>query len=329
MDLQKIYTTRRTIFVTSDEGLNYATANRCFSSDSDICKELGFTESERRTFVKRSQRLYNSFVKNGFMPYEPIKAFDLNGMLYIADGQGRMQALMLYNANHEEKISIPCDVYKISSYEEMMDAIRLMNSFKTNWTKYDIMQSEIKTLDNQEEKSKLELSNYYSDLIFKETNLSLAKGTILITLFGQGAMKAESEPIKKKVFPQHKEFFEWYINLVKSVIKSNKWDKREIKSLTTQKFFELLKTFLYSDILKHPLGKLHFDNVLKALIYGFSNEPTHYNKMNYNDKIKVRKVMTSYLKLYYSSFQIHDKRSFKKLYEDMDKICAMEGYYVK
>lgn len=315
MDLQKIYSTRRTIFVTSDKDLNYATANRCFSASSDICKELGFTESERRAFVKRSNRLYNSFVKNGLMPFEPIKAFDLNGMLYIADGQGRMQALMMYNENHEEKLSMPCDVYKISSYEEMMEAIRLMNTFKTNWTKYDIIQSEIKTLDNPEEKEKLDLANHYSHLIFDETNLSLAKGTVLITLFGQGAMKCDMDLSKKKAFPRHKEFFAWYIELLKSVRASGKWDKVEIKSLTNQKFFELLKTFLYTDILDTQLGKVHFDNVLKALIYGFTNETVHYNKVNYSDKVKVRKVMTNYLKLYYNSFQFHDKRSFKKLYE--------------
>lgn len=234
------------IYVNSLDGLFFYQNNRCFTNDKKICKELGFSEQSISIFERRKKKISKSIKEFSYLECCEIKLFLLNKKLYIGDGQGRLACLEDENngKREDEKKSIPCLIYEVSSEQEMSDAIRAMNMYGTNWSQLDNIRCKIRTSNDEDSINKLKKIN---DIM---SYLGINNSNACDMVLGQGSRKRDTDWSKRNEWEDIDDFANWLASIYDLCEKEN-WTKEEIKRLKSQKFLEAIKENIYKKTKKY------------------------------------------------------------------------------
>lgn len=273
------------IYITSDDDLNYYENNRCFTNDINVCKKLGFSSRDISIFNRRVSKIGKSLEKFGYLECCEIRAFSINGKLYVGDGQGRLKNLTNYNSSKEEedKLSIPCLIYEVDSDEEMSEAIRGMNMCNTNWNQMDNIRCQIRTTQNPILIDKL---NKVKELI---DYLCICPSNASDMLLGQGSRKMDADWETKRVWEDVDDFAHWLHDIYELCSAAN-WTQGELQKLKSQRFLEALKEDIYKRCKRHaPLCLEEMKKVLKEKISYTEKELR--NRFSYRDRDYVRDVI--------------------------------------
>ena len=118
----------------------FAPENRCNCLDENELSVKMFTTFDRDWLIKRIKS-YGKHIFNVNPEWAvccPMAIYLIEGVYYIAEGQGRFLSVLEYNETHDNKITeIPVTFYYGKTYHEMVKDILAMNSFAKNWNTSD------------------------------------------------------------------------------------------------------------------------------------------------------------------------------------------------
>ena len=155
------------VYMTVDEISErcvYFEENRCHFTNDEEAEEHYFSNNAVRKTISRIKGYKNKIFKDKKVWKKccPMIVYEVDGLFYIVDGQGRFEAVKAYNAevDESEKITkIPVHIYKNMTYEEMVDDVLSLNKFQRNWDAEDAWRSE-RVGNGEEEQYTAEMELY-------------------------------------------------------------------------------------------------------------------------------------------------------------------------
>lgn len=220
----------------------YFEENRSHFTNEEEAEAHFFSKSTTKKTVSRIKGYKNNIFKKDKVWKKccAMVVYNVDGLLYIVDGQGRLEAVKEYNSEVEETeriTTIPVLLYEGMTYEEMVKDVISLNKFQRNWDTEEMWRSE-RVGNGQEEKyiEEVKLVTAY------ENALEVPRYTARLIALGCGKASHRNSNFKGDVIsPYHdimREAFEIFYNIAVASCNGETKDISTIKNVDVAIAFE-------------------------------------------------------------------------------------------
>lgn len=227
------------IFMSIDEIVDtckHAEENRNHYLDEAEATKHGYSKNDVLTLNSRVR----SYIKNIFKKTHewseasPMLLYEIDGELYIVDGQGRFEAVKLYNQQTDENnppiYEIPVCIHHNKTYDEMKDKIKELNQTRVNWRTEEFFRFNLMASGDKE---KAEEVNKQLCAICDELGVKMYTAKLILFGYNKASHRDTMDQVPE-LNPYHHQILNAYRNFYNISIPSCDGRKREIGTLKNQ-----------------------------------------------------------------------------------------------